>query len=130
MHSSKYELTSLGNSIIRIKVFPGVELEKEDAVEMRKGLLLVSSGKKYAVLLDATETFSTSNEARTLIASKEYSFDRIATVMLIGTLANRLVANFFIKVNKPHSPTKIFSLEAAGVAWLLCEVEAYNKKND
>ena len=70
---NKFEIKSLGNSILRISVYEQVDLELQDAVDMHQMLLQLSKNEKYCVLLDATKRFNVSSEARMLIAGKEYS---------------------------------------------------------
>ena len=125
---NKFKLEFLGDSIIRITPKLDVDLEVEDVKEMREMLVRLSKGNKYCVLLDATERFNVSADARALIAGKEFSFDRIATAFIITSLANMLVGNFFIKVNKPYTPTKIFSSEENALSWLKSEVKKVNDR--
>ena len=119
----KFILKPIGNSIIELKVFENIDIEFADAKQMREMLLKLSEGKKYAILLDGSETFNVSKEARELIAGKEYSLDRIASALYVKSLANKLIGNFFIKVNKPGSPTKIFSTYESAFAWLNEQVD-------
>lgn len=116
--NSKYEITILDDCIFKLKPFEGVELDVDDVKEMRKIYLQFSGGKSFAILLDATQSFSPTDEARKLLASKEYTDKRIAAAFVTTTLANRLIGNFFIKVNKPLTPTKLFNDEVSALAWL------------
>lgn len=125
---NKFKVEPLGDSIIRVTPNDDVDLEIEDAKEMREMLVKLSGGKKYCVLLDATKRFNVSSEARALIAGKEYSSDRISAAFVITSFANMLIGNFFIKVNKPHSPTKIFSTEESAFEWLKIQVKKHNER--
>ena len=125
---NKFKVESLGNSIFRVTAFEGIELELDDAKEMREMLVKLSAGKNYCVLLDARAPFHVSSEARKLIAGKEYSFERIAAAFVITSFANMLIGNFFIKVNKPYTPTKIFSTEENALMWLQSEVAKVNDR--
>ena len=121
--NSKFAVELLTNSIIQIKIFPGTDIDAEDASEMRKVVLQLADGGKYAIFLDATEMFNISDDARKLIASIENGSQRIAIGVYIKSLANKLIGNFFIKVNKPNSPTKLFSTRESALEWLNQEVE-------
>ncbi len=125
---NKFKVESLGNSIMRVTVCDDIELEIQDAKDMRNMLVNLSSNEKYCVLLDATNPFTVSPEARALIAGKEFSSERIAAAFVITSLANMLIGNFFIKVNKPSSPTKIFSTEENAFQWLKAEVVKHNER--
>lgn len=116
--NSKYEITILDDCIFKLKPFEGVELDVDDVHEMRRIYLQFSKGKDFAILLDATQSFSPTGEARTLLASKEFTDKRIAAAFVTTTLSNRLIGNFFIKVNKPLTSTKLFNDEISAFAWL------------
>jgi hypothetical protein len=42
-----------------------------------------------------------------------------AVALIVGTPLTRVMANFFLSVNKPVFPTRMFDDEASAVAWLL-----------
>ena len=96
----------------------GVELDVEDGYEMRGNFLLLSNGNKFAVLTDATQFFSTSSELRQLLASALFTELRFATAIVTQSMASKIIGNFFIKVNKPATPTKLFSSEQLAFEWL------------
>ena len=121
--NKKFEIGSLINSIIQIKVFSGAEIELDDAKVIRKEVLEVAKGNKYAIFLDASETFEITGEARKLISEIENASQRIAIAFYIKSLPNKLAGNFFIKINRPISPTKLFSSKESALAWLKEEVE-------
>lgn len=121
--NDKFEIGPLFNSVIHIKVLPGAEIELDDAKEIRKEVLGVANGNKYAIFLDGTETFEITSEARKLISEIDNASQRIAIAFYIKSLANKLAGNFFINVNKPFTPTKIFSTKESALAWLNEEIE-------
>lgn len=116
--NSKYEITILDDCIFKLRPFEGVEIDVDDVKEMRKVYLEFSKGKPFAILLDASQDFTPTDEARKLLASKEYTEKRVAAGFVTTTLANKIIGNFFIKFNKPASPTKLFNDEATAFAWI------------
>lgn len=116
--NNKFEIRIEHLPILRLTVFEGVDIEFEDVLEMSAAFREIAKGEKFAVLLDATKPFTVSPEARTFIASKELTSDRMAAAFVTRSLANRIVGNFFIKFNKPATPTKLFSEEAPAIEWL------------
>ena len=113
--NEKFEIQFLTDRIYRLKVFEGAEIEADDANEMGKILRELSNGKPFAVLLNAMSSFYISPDANKIIASKK---DRIAAAIVTKSLANRIIGNFFIKFNKPATPTKLFSEETEAMEWL------------
>ena len=98
--NEKFEITIAADQIYLLNFFDNAEIEAEDAKEMGAIFRRLANGQKFAVLLDATNIFTISAEANALIASKEYTKDRIAAAFIVNSLANRIVGNFFIKFNK------------------------------
>ncbi|MCW3071589.1 MAG: hypothetical protein JWO44_1479 [Bacteroidetes bacterium] len=123
--NSKFEITILSPRIFRLRPFEGVELDEDDAREMRKVYLRFSDNRPFAILLDASADFTPTNEARVLLASREFTETRIAAAFVTRSLANKLIGNFFIRFNKPASPTRMFNDEPAAFEWLLKQVEKF-----
>jgi hypothetical protein len=42
-----------------------------------------------------------------------------ANAMLVGSVLSEMIGNFFINLNKPDAPTKLFTNESDAVNWLL-----------
>ena len=82
----KFEVGALVNSVIQIKVFSGAEIELDDAKELRKEVLEVANGNKYAIFLDGVETFEITSEARRVISEIDNPSQRIAIAFYIKSL--------------------------------------------
>lgn len=116
--NEKFELFVLTSNIYKLKPKAGIELDVNDGYEMRKQFLIQSKGNKFAVLTDASNFFSTTSELRQLLSSKEFTDLRFATAIVTQSMASKIIGNFFIKVNKPATPTKLFSNENLAFDWL------------
>lgn len=126
--NSRYEITVLADRIFKVKPAEGLELEVNDVREMRAVYLKLSEGRNFAILLDATGNFTPTEEARSLLASEEYTKKRFAAAFVTPNLANKILGNFFIKFNKPASPTRLFNDEASAFAWLLEQREENDQR--
>jgi hypothetical protein len=124
----KFEVIEIKPSILLLRIWDGVEVDIKAAYEMRALLVEVSSTPKYCVLLDATNSFVVTTEARAMIADKEFGKNRIAAAFVVASLANRLIGNFFIKFHKPHSPTKLFSSQPDAIKWLEKQLASITEK--
>lgn len=116
--NEKFEIFVLSSNIFKLKPKSGIELDVEDGYEIRRNFLLLSKGNKFAVLTDATNFFATTSELRQLLASQEFTDLRFATAIVTQSMASKIIGNFFIKVNKPATPTKLFSSEEIAFEWL------------
>lgn len=117
-------LTLIEPFITKLTIKEGITFDVKETYEIRSANLALTDGGPFCILLDAQEFFTSTAEARQLSASKEFSKGRIAIAMLMTSLPLRMLGNFFIKFNKPASPTKIFTNEADAIKWL----KAYRDK--
>ncbi|MCW3101952.1 MAG: hypothetical protein JWO09_392 [Bacteroidetes bacterium] len=109
-----YDTTS---RILRIRILEGSDIELADALQNHEATKILTKNERHLVLVDGRVNLSVSREARTYAASKEHQ-GSIATAMIITSTANKLIGNFYINVNKPEIPTKIFSSEEKALEWL------------
>lgn len=104
--------------IINIVVKDNVEIEVEDVLDIRKTNERLSKNENYLVVLESGFHSSITREARELSAKKEYGEQRKAMAFVITSLAQRIIGNFFININKPPTPTKIFNSREEALVWV------------
>ncbi len=93
------------------------ELAKEnvDAQEtVRDGM----RKRKTRVLIDMTTVSEISKEARDYFANERTASIQRATALLIGSPVSRVIGNFFMGLNKPVSPTRLFTDPQKAIRWL------------
>lgn len=74
--------------------------------------------KKVRVLIDIRAVETITRQARTLYGGP-YTFSiQRATALLIDSTISRVVANFVMGINKPASPTRMFTEVDRAIAWL------------
>ncbi len=93
-------------------------LEVEDIKEIKKTNLNLTKGKKYGVISYTGNNSMISVESRAYLATREVEQNKIASAFIIIQLPQRLLLNFFIKVNKPSIPTKSFSNLKDAQEWM------------
>ena len=114
----KITVTVLEPGIIENFVKSGVTVEREDIVELKKQNISVSGNKHYAVLVTTGALSTITKEARELAASKEYAMTTKAKAIVVESLGQRIVASFYIRINKPYIRTKLFSDRNSALTWL------------
>jgi hypothetical protein len=82
-------------------------------------------GQKYAVLIKMKSIKGSTKEARDFLASQIGCDGLIAGAILVDSIVENMLATFFIYLNKPRIPTKIFKDESKAKEWL----ELYVVKN-
>jgi hypothetical protein len=105
------------NRILRIKILEGAEIELSDALQNLEATKLLTKNDRYLILVDGRVSLSISREARAFAAETKND-ESIASAMIITSTANKLIGNFYINVNKPSIPTRIFSSEEKAIEWL------------
>ena len=89
--------------------------ENIDAQEsVRDGL----NKAKIRVLIDMPAVTEISKEARDYFANERTASVQRATALLIGSPVSRVIGNFFLGLNKPISPTRLFTDSEEAIRWL------------
>lgn len=81
--------------------------------------LELTSGISAPILMFIGEFSTFGKEAREYSANPENIKAVSAIAYVIDNLGHKLVINFFMKINKPPKPLKLFMDESAAVEWLL-----------
>ncbi len=107
------------NNIVHVVLHPKVKIDYEDALDNALVLKNLSNNKPILKLIDLRGNGTIEKKAQKFIDSVEVKANTIARAVLKGSALNSIVVNFFIKINKPETPTKIFSNYDEAYAWLL-----------
>lgn len=105
-------------TIIENVIHDYAELDSADIIEIKEINKRLTGGKHYAVLVDSGMMTSITKEGRELSSSKDFQQQTTAKALLIRSLGHRIVGRFYIRVNKPHIRTKIFSDRDKAIQWL------------
>ena len=93
------------------------ELAKEN-VDAQESVRDAVSKAKTRVLIDMTAVSEISKEARDYFANERPASIQRATALLIGSPVSRVIGNFFMGLNKPISPTRLFTDPQKAIQWL------------
>ena len=116
----------LTENIIENYIHDNSSVEVEDVRAIKEVNLKLTEGKPYCILVDSGMVTTISSEARKLSASKEFAQKTIAKALLVHSVGHRLVGRFYIKINKPHIKTKIFSDREDAIDWLKEQLKTVN----
>ena len=107
------------DGIARTKVKLNAEVSLEDAMENSKVVNGFYVNEKFPLLIDARGIKSISREARSFFTTNGRETNTMAFGIIIDSAVSKVVGNFFLGINKPAVPTKLFLNEKAAVEWLL-----------
>lgn len=114
----KFKCRILEDGIIENTILEGQNIEVKDVLKIKERNLQLANEKPYALLI-ISENYSTiSKEAMELSASSSFKQITVAKALLVSSLPHRLICNFYIRVNKPAIPTKIFKDTNEAMNWL------------
>ena len=74
--------------------------------------------EKTRVLIDMTSVSQISKKARDYFANERTGSIQRATALMIGSPVSRVIGNFFLGLNKPITPTRLFTNPTEAVKWL------------
>lgn len=111
------------NFILVVKPKADLFLDAPEMEAMLQEAVAFAGYEKYYALIDTTNHVDSSAEARNLYASSELTKYRYADAFVIGSLATRLVTNFYFAINKPTIPSKMFNSKKEALNWLLEQKE-------
>jgi hypothetical protein len=107
-----------GEGIVHVKLKPHLVVGFVDAQEAVRAIGQLCGGKRSPVVVDMTELMSMEREARLYFAGAETAQVEAAVAILIRSPLSRAIGNFFMGLNKPLFPTRLFTSEEEAVAWL------------
>jgi hypothetical protein len=102
------------------------EISKEDVIEMHIQTLQLTKGAEHTNLFRAQEFFSINAEARAEGEKPHYADGLIAQAFVVKNLAQRLIGNFIIKVNKPARLTRMFTDYEEATRWLADKRDSFS----
>ena len=105
------------DGISRVIRHPGAEEGLTDAKEIIEAGRKLAKGVKILNLSDIRGLKSASREARQYFRMETSKY-LIASAVLIDSQISRMVGNFYISVNKPDYPIKLFTSESKAIEWL------------
>lgn len=116
--NSKVLIYKLKDDIIKVLIKDSASIEVEDLLEMKDFNKKLAGGKDYYLLFIAGKDSHISKEAREKSTGKEISENKLAQAFVVQSLAHKIIANFFINIQKPSMPTKMFTNEKEAIHWL------------
>jgi hypothetical protein len=109
-------ITADGHVLTRVKEYE--ELEIRDIEEMLAAKRSLIGDREHTVIFVTPPYGTISAEAREFSASSEVGKKVLARAIVTKSLSSRLISNFFIRINRPSTPTRLFENEEDAIVWL------------
>lgn len=104
------------DGVARTRVKEGAEIVLEDAIANSKAVNSFDLDL-YPMIVDTTLAKSITKEARDYFSMKGRKSKVIAFAILINSPLSKIIANFFMGLNKPRVPVKLFTKEEDAIIW-------------
>jgi hypothetical protein len=105
------------NGVFHVKIF--VETFSLAMAQVGvKERVRMCGGTAFPMLSDCRKVKLFDKEARDFLAQPQNTVCISAGAILISSQLQKIIANFFIQLNKPPAPAKMFTDEAEALNWL------------
>lgn len=119
MPDSIFETTLDPRGFIISRVAPLAEINLEHAKENTAKVRELSGDVVYPILVDIRKIRSISKEARDHFAMRGRKPGVVAIAMLVSSPLSRIIGNFFLGLNRPVVPTRMFTDRDQAESWIL-----------
>lgn len=106
------------NRILTVRLIDGLEITAPILEKINATGVKLANGQNFCVLADLRLNISSTPEARKYGAKNDHMKNHLAYAMLADSMPVVILANFFIKVNRPKVPTRLFKKEEDALQWL------------
>jgi len=95
-----------------------VRINLEEAVQCMKDRLSILDGKEYLLLINSRNVKKFDHDARRRMEHDDARKGIIKTAIVVNSKVQEVMANFFLYINKPKVPLRIFTKEDEALRWL------------
>ena len=112
------EVNFRSDGIVNLSIKPNKSLTGEDTKKMIEHIGRIGNGKKFPLLITTGQYSLADKDAREYGATEAGNKYTIAAAIVVKSLAQKLLGNAYIKINKPLAPNKLFTDENKAIDWL------------
>lgn len=106
------------DGIVRTKIKSGSEVSVNEAKENSDAVNSLYTGQKFPLMIDSRGIKSMTRDARNQFSTKGRETHTKAFAIIIDSSLSRVIGNFFMGINKPAVPTRLFENEIEAEKWL------------
>jgi len=103
--------------IARTRVKPNSKVVLEDAIENAKAVNGLFGPAYFPIIIDTRQIKSITKEARDFFSMRGRESRVYGFAILVGSPLSKIIGNFFMGLNKPRVPVKLFTHEDKAISW-------------
>lgn len=111
------------DGIMLYKIKEDYLVDVQDLKDMVEAVKRIGNGKKFPNLILMGNYTNIKHDAMDYSTSEENNIYTIADAFVLKSTHQKLLANLYLKLNRPKIPTRFFNSEDAAVEWLNAYVE-------
>lgn len=106
------------DGICRTKIKPNSHVTLKEASENTEAVSSFYKDKRFPLLIDSRDIKSMDREARNQFSTNNRETRINSFAVIVRSPLSRVIGNFFMGLNKPQVPAKLFDNEEEALAWL------------
>lgn len=106
------------DGIARTKTKPLAEITLKEAIENSAAVSSLYVDRKFPLLIDARNIKSMEREARSHFSTHGRETKITSFAVMVKSPLSRVIGNFFMGLNKPAVPARLFDDETDAINWL------------
>ena len=112
------EVTVRETGLVYAKAFPGAEINLKKAKEYHSMVEYLTGSEPHVTVIDISGLKYISKESREFLSQNSNDWGKtVAVALIVNSFTARMVANFFLTVNKPDYPIKAFDDTLSAQQW-------------
>ena len=117
VRTPKSRISLLKNGVVVIEIDDYVTVEVDDIREIVRMQGELTGHKKLPVVTAPSEFTSISKEARHFMSGNDAAKYTSADAFIIRSLAQKILADFYLRFQNPVVPTKVFRNKEEAIEW-------------
>lgn len=123
------EVSIRQEGVVLAKVLHGVEIDLEKAQVYHSLVEHLTKSENHCTVIDLTGISGITPEARGFLQETSSKWGKTVAVALVtNTFTSRVLANFFLSINKPSYPVRVFNNHLDAQAWAKNEYMKYTTR--
>jgi hypothetical protein len=106
------------DNILYTSCVPKTEMTLEDGIESTRISAEMVKNTPRPLLCDLTNVVKMSKECRSHFAGTDHAKTFSKCALIVTSPISTLIGNFFLGLNKPLKPTRLFTNREEGLKWL------------
>lgn len=106
------------DNILYTDCFPNTTMTLEDGKESTRISAEIVNYQPVPLLCDLTNVVKMSQDCRQHFAGPEHAETFSKAALIVTSPISRIIGNFFLGLNKPLKPTRLFTNKEDGLEWL------------